>query len=77
MRHQNFGGVHGLNIYLERGTTMLPVGTPVTIVDPIHAYYGRAAQVECVRTFGSLNVYTITVGNISFRCRREHLKLTA
>lgn len=54
---------------------MLPIGTPVTVVDPIHAYRGRAAQVECVRTLGSLVVYTVTVGSISFRCRREHLRL--
>ena len=54
---------------------MLPVGTPVTVVDPIHAYRGRLGQVELVRTFGSLVVYTVTVGKVSFPCRREHLKL--
>jgi hypothetical protein len=56
---------------------MLPVGTPVTVTDPIHAYRGRPGQIELVRINGPLVVYTVTVGTISFRCRREHLKLAA
>jgi hypothetical protein len=54
---------------------MLPVGTPVTITDPIHAYRGRPGQIEAIRINGPLVVYTITVGTISFRCRREHVRL--
>jgi hypothetical protein len=56
---------------------MLPVGTSVTVSDPIHAYRGRHGQVECVKTLAGLVVYSVTVGGITFRLRREHLKLAA
>jgi hypothetical protein len=56
---------------------MLPIGTSVTVTDPFHAYRGRPGHIEHVGIFGDLVVYTIAVGSISFRCRREHLKLTA
>jgi hypothetical protein len=68
---------HG-HVTLQQGTkAMLPVGTPVTITDPIHAYRGRPAHIEAIRINGPLVVYTIAVGTISLRCRREHVRLAA